>query len=128
MFVESDGVTLAVDLTRSDLMLETELPRFAEAIDRSGNNGKRLFRLTPASLARARDYGMTVPQLETWFTQRTGQPCHRRLACSWTGPRWCRRDWFAISFCKWTRPTGRRPDAVARHTQPDCRTSRPDGA
>ena len=49
-------------------------PRFAEAIDRSGNDGKRLFRLTPASLARARDYGMTVPQLETWFTQRTGQP------------------------------------------------------
>ena len=30
--VEADGVTLAVDLARSDLLLETELPRFAELI------------------------------------------------------------------------------------------------
>ena len=31
--VEPDGVTLTVDLARSDLLLETELPRFAELVD-----------------------------------------------------------------------------------------------
>jgi hypothetical protein len=72
--VEPDGVTLTIDLNRSDLMLETELPRFAERIDRSTSNGKRQFRLTPATLASARAGGMTVQALELWFQQRTGQP------------------------------------------------------
>ncbi len=71
--VEPDGVTLTVDLSRSDLMLETELPRFAELLDRAGPGGKRQYRLTPASLARARETGWGLTNLETWFTQRTGQ-------------------------------------------------------
>jgi hypothetical protein len=71
--VESDGVTLTVDLARSDLMLETEMGRFADLVDRSGSNGKRQYRLTPASLARARDAGWTLSNLETWFSQRTTQ-------------------------------------------------------
>jgi hypothetical protein len=71
--VESDGVTLTVDLARSDLMLETELPRFAELVERAAA-GKRQYRLTPASLGRARAEGMTLPALETWFSQRAGQP------------------------------------------------------
>jgi hypothetical protein len=72
--VEADGVTLTVDLARSDLMLETELPRFAEVVDRSGRNGKRQYRLTPTSLAAARNNGFTLTTLETWFQQRAGQP------------------------------------------------------
>jgi hypothetical protein len=72
--VEADGVTLSVDLARSDLMLETELPRFTEAVDRAAANGKRVVRLTPASLARARETGWTIQHLENWFSQRTGQP------------------------------------------------------
>lgn len=72
--VEPDGVTLTVDLVRSDLMLETELPRFAEIVDRAAVSGKRQYRLTPASLARGREAGLTLPQLETWFQQRVGQP------------------------------------------------------
>ena len=72
--VEADGVTLSVDLARSDLMLETELPRFTEAVDRAASNGKRIVRLTPASLARARESGWTIQHLENWFAQRTGQP------------------------------------------------------
>jgi hypothetical protein len=71
--VEDDGVTLAVDLSRSDLMLETELPRFAELVERATSAGKRRYRLTPASLARARAEGMTIAALEAWFTQRTGE-------------------------------------------------------
>jgi hypothetical protein len=70
--VEPDGVTLSIDLARSDLLLETELPRFAEAVDRPSANGRRQYRLTPASLAQAREAGWGVPVLEGWFQQRTG--------------------------------------------------------
>src|SRR5207237_2901164 len=72
--VGEDGVTLTVDVTRSDLLLESELSRFAEEIDRPGNNGRRRYRLTPASMSSARAGGMNKPSLETWFQQRTGQP------------------------------------------------------
>jgi hypothetical protein len=79
--VEEDGVTLSVDLARSDLLLETELPRFAELVGGSstdrrdtGPTGRRQYRLTPASLNAARSAGMTLPLLETWFHQRAGYP------------------------------------------------------
>ncbi|HZY87880.1 MAG TPA: helicase-associated domain-containing protein [Gemmataceae bacterium] len=72
--VEPDGVTLSVDLSRSDLLLETELPRFAEALDRPGADGRRRYRLTPASLAAARECGLTEAALEAWCQQRAGQP------------------------------------------------------
>jgi hypothetical protein len=72
--VEADGVTVSVDLARSDLLLETELPRFAELIGGSPANGRRLYRLSPASLSSARSSGMTRTALELWFHQRTGQP------------------------------------------------------
>jgi hypothetical protein len=72
--VEADGVTLSVDLARSDLLLETEIPRFAELVGGSTADGRRLYRLTPASLMAARSTGMTLMTLETWFHQRAGQP------------------------------------------------------
>jgi hypothetical protein len=72
--VGADGVTLAIDLARSDLLMETELERFAEALDQAGVNGKRRFRLTPASLARGRESGLGLRELEDWFHQRAGQP------------------------------------------------------
>jgi hypothetical protein len=72
--VEPDGVTLSIDLARSDLLLETELPHFAAPLDRAAVNGRRQYRLTPASLAAAREGGLSVPQLESWFAQRTGGP------------------------------------------------------
>jgi hypothetical protein len=72
--VESDGVTLTIDLTKSDLMLETELPRFAEPLPRPSANGRRQYRLTPATLAAAQEGGLSLPLLETWFLQRTGLP------------------------------------------------------
>jgi hypothetical protein len=75
--VEADGVTLNVDLARSDLLLETELPRFAERLDAGGAStaaGKRRYRLTPAALAQARSQGLTLTTLESWFQQRAGQP------------------------------------------------------
>jgi hypothetical protein len=72
--VEPDGVTLTVDVARSDLMLETELPRFAEPAGGPSANGRRRYRLTPASLAAARAGGLTAAALEGWFTRRTGGP------------------------------------------------------
>jgi hypothetical protein len=70
--VEADGVTLNVDPVRSDLILEIEIQRFAEAAARPG--GRRQYRLTPVSLGRARDQGVTAAFLNRWFEQRTGQP------------------------------------------------------
>jgi hypothetical protein len=72
--VEEDGITLAVDLARSDLLLETEIKRFAEPLDSAGVNGRRRYRLTSTSLADSRDSGMGQRYLEEWFLQRTGQP------------------------------------------------------
>jgi hypothetical protein len=70
--VADDGVTLGVDLARSDLLLETELPRFAERLERPGPNGRREYRLTPASLSAGKSAGLTLAALESWFLQRTG--------------------------------------------------------
>jgi len=70
--VEADGVSLTVDPTRSDLMLETELPRFAELVS-GAPAGRRQYRLTPASLAAGRDGGLTPAGLDEWFHQRAGQ-------------------------------------------------------
>ncbi len=75
--VEPDGVTLALDLGRSDLLVDAELARFAdEKTVRSRPDGssspRRSFTVTPTSLARAAENGMTVAQMARWFTQRTG--------------------------------------------------------
>ena len=70
--VSDDGVTLAVDLTRSDLLLETQMQRFAEPVDGITVQGHRRYRMTPVSLEQARKTGMNAKDLDEWFTQRTG--------------------------------------------------------
>jgi hypothetical protein len=72
--VEADGVSLVVDLARSDLLLETELLRFAETSTRSAPPGKKHYKMTATSLRTARQGGMTWAVLEAWFEQRTGMP------------------------------------------------------
>ena len=94
--VEADGVTLSVDLARSDLLLETELQRFAEPISsdvgpasRAGPaplSPRRYYRLTPGSLLSARQQGVTTAYLETWFGQRTGMPISAAALLLMTGP------------------------------------------
>jgi len=84
--VEADGVTLTVDLTRSDLLLETELPRFAEPVDPASANGRRQYRLTPASLAAGQSGGLGLRALEEWFAQRTGQPLSPAARLLLVGP------------------------------------------
>jgi hypothetical protein len=84
--VEGDGVTLSVDLARSDLMLETEVRRFAEPFERPGVSGRRFYRLTRASVAGARANGLTLPGLEGWFLQRSGQPLSPAARLLLAGP------------------------------------------
>jgi hypothetical protein len=72
--VEADGVTLSIDLARSDLLLETEMQGVAELLTRPGPPGKRQYRLTTASLMSARQAGWSLLSLESWFQQRTGLP------------------------------------------------------
>jgi hypothetical protein len=70
--VGADGVTLTVDPGRADLLLDTELQRFAEPAA-AGSTTRPVYRLTPASLGRARDAGLGFRMLEDWFLQRAGQ-------------------------------------------------------
>jgi hypothetical protein len=72
--VGEDGVTLAIDLAKSDLLIETEVGRFAELLDRQSGNGRRYYHVTPASLGQGRDNGLSLQTLETLFLQRSGQP------------------------------------------------------
>jgi hypothetical protein len=92
--VEADGVTLSVDLGRSDLLLETELLRFAEPIagasegsaSRPAAQNRSLYRITPASIHSARQQGATLPYLQHWFAQRTGMPISAAAQLLITGP------------------------------------------
>lgn len=69
--IAEDGVTLTVDPTRADLLLETELLRFTVP---SVVNETRQYKMTFATLEQARRQGLSLRFLEDWFIQRTGQP------------------------------------------------------
>ena len=79
-------MTLGVDLARSDLLLETELLRFAEPTQQTNAAGKRLYRVTPVSILTARQQGATLSYLQTWFVQRTGLPISAAVQLLMTGP------------------------------------------
>jgi hypothetical protein len=83
--VDSDGVTLGIDLAKSDLLIETEVRRFADTLDRPGSNGRRYYRVTPASLGQGRDGGLSLQTLETWFQQRSGLPLPAAAKLIFTG-------------------------------------------
>jgi hypothetical protein len=77
--VEADGVTLALDPARSDLLIDAELARFADEEppqDADRSNGARpparRFKVTAESLARGLELGVTAPLLSDWFLRRTG--------------------------------------------------------
>jgi hypothetical protein len=92
--VEADGVTLSVDLARSDLLLETELLRFAEPLPPDAaaaaaareTANRRSYRITPASILQARQHGVSLAYLQTWFGQRTGLPISAAALLLMSGP------------------------------------------
>jgi hypothetical protein len=70
--VADDGVTLTIDQTRSDLLFESEISRFAEPVNSPAPNTLQ-YRLTPQSAAASRTKGVTYRILEEWFLRRTGE-------------------------------------------------------
>jgi hypothetical protein len=76
--VDADGLTLRVDLSKSDLMIESELTRFTEAVEEAADPGRekgkleRRYRVTPASVANAARSGWGMSDWRHWFEQRTG--------------------------------------------------------
>jgi Helicase conserved C-terminal domain len=92
--VEPDGVTLSLDLGRSDLLVDAELARFADepkTVSRpdGASSPRRSFVVTPGSLARAAENGVTPAQMSRWFQQRTGGelPAAIRLLLHAAGPK-----------------------------------------
>lgn len=85
--VEEDGVTLGVDLQRSDLLLETELAVFAEPLPQPVNvPNRKAYRLTPTTVAVGKKNGLTLAGLESWFLKRTGGPLPSATHLLLTGP------------------------------------------
>jgi hypothetical protein len=72
--VEPDGVTLSLDVGRSDLFIDAEIARLADELPRRdwADGARRRFRVSAASLARAADDGLATAALTRWFRQRTG--------------------------------------------------------
>ena len=74
--VEADGVTLSLDLGRSDLLVDAELARFTDPISREPTsphgNPRRRFLVSARSLARAAENGLTSSVLAHWYEKRTG--------------------------------------------------------
>jgi hypothetical protein len=67
---DPDGVNFTVDLAAADLLLEAELPRFAEPVP--GDGPERRFRITPASARAARERGLLLADMEQWSLNRAG--------------------------------------------------------
>jgi hypothetical protein len=84
--VDNDGVTLAIDPDRSDLLVETELRRFAHPWEQVSNNGRRLYRVTSTSLRAALDGGWDIYSMEEWFQQRTGHSLTPAVRLLMTAP------------------------------------------
>ena len=86
--IAADGVTLTLDTGRSDLFVETELQRIAEELPVNPgvhNPGglRRSYRLTPNSVRKAIEEGLSPAALDRWFRDRTGgemPPATRLLA------------------------------------------------
>jgi hypothetical protein len=72
--VEDDGLTLAVNENRSDLLLDSEVRRFAEPLQPLGPDERLRYRMTPAALRTGARQGVDARSLDAWFRRRTGGP------------------------------------------------------
>lgn len=77
--VESDGVTLVLDPTRSDLLIDAELSRFADEAPAEAPSrldplrpAERRFIVSSTSLRRGLEHGLTPALLADWFARRVG--------------------------------------------------------
>ena len=72
VLLDPDGVTLMVDITKSDLVMETELPKFSDFQEALTTQQHRAHRITPESLKRGLTQGYSRESLEEWFMLRAG--------------------------------------------------------
>jgi hypothetical protein len=70
--VNGDGLTVTVNEHKSDLLLTSELRRFAEPLPESGTDERPRYRMTPTSLLAARGQGWDAKTLNAWFLRRSG--------------------------------------------------------
>lgn len=70
--VANDGLTLTVDAAQSDLLLEAEIGRVADA-QPNPDSSVRTYKLSPASLTRAVASGLSLADLDLWCESRTGE-------------------------------------------------------
>jgi hypothetical protein len=89
--VGEDGVSLIIDASKADLLLESELQRFsvpgtasrARPLESSNQVGGGVYVISPQSLSNARLRGMSLRFLEDWFRQRTGEPIPPAVRLLW---------------------------------------------
>ncbi len=80
--IEPDGVTLELDPTRSDLLIDAELSRIADELPTARNPARgpasgtppRRYVVSAGSMARAAALGITHGHIVEWFLRRTGAP------------------------------------------------------
>src|SRR5262249_4478951 len=70
--VGPDGVSLTLDLARSDLLIDAELARLADEQPIAAGSPRRRFVVTARSLARAAEQGLSATALGSWYQRRTG--------------------------------------------------------
>src|SRR5262249_49320310 len=63
--------TVTVNEHKSDLLLTSELRRFAEPLPATGTDERPRDRMTPATLAPARGQGWGAKALNAWFLRRS---------------------------------------------------------
>jgi hypothetical protein len=79
--IEPDGVTLALDPSRSDLLIDAELAQVADELSAprpsrgvgSGTDARR-YQVSRGSISKAIETGITPAQISDWFVRRTGMP------------------------------------------------------
>jgi hypothetical protein len=63
---------VTVNENRSDLLLDSEVRRFAEPLAPMGPDERLRYRMTPETLRTARRQGVDARSLDAWFRRRTG--------------------------------------------------------
>jgi hypothetical protein len=71
--IDGDGLTIVVNANRSDLLLDSEVRRFAEPLSRTADDRPR-YQMTPERLRDARGHGVDEIYLDDWFARRAGRP------------------------------------------------------
>lgn len=120
--VEDDGVTLILDPSRTDLLIDAELGRFADETPTLGADPadplrpvERRFLITPASLRRGFDRGLTPALLADWFERRAGTepPPAVRLMARSSQPK--AKPWSASRRLVLEAPSNELLDGVLQH-------------